>query len=248
MQVSQFEIYRLVQRALEGLGAGYGVDRDAAFAVAWLEARGLPGLASLAADLARLERGIGPTKLEPGARSDFAIDAGGASAIAFAGAVLDLLIARATAPGTGRARLRLRRCCSPLSLIPAAAENGSGVALQLAWQGQRSLIRVRVEADGGATLFLSPGEELRTALLAPATSEVEIQVALSSEALPPPKSGLIAVLDREGLARRLAHSLDHGIDVDPTIWRRIDEVAARVQVPASEESRLKGAGGGDANA
>ena len=44
MRASQFEIYRLVQRAMEALGAGYGVDRDAARMTAWLEARGLPGL------------------------------------------------------------------------------------------------------------------------------------------------------------------------------------------------------------
>ena len=55
MRVSQFEIYRLVQRALEGSGAPYGVDRDGAQAVAWLESRGLPGLRLLQEDLPFLE-------------------------------------------------------------------------------------------------------------------------------------------------------------------------------------------------
>jgi len=55
-------------------------------------------------------------------------------------------------------------------------------------------------------------------------------------------------LDSGELARRYENSLAQGIEVDDALWRRIDAVAARVQVPASTESRLKGAGGGDANA
>src|ERR1700740_1798531 len=89
MRVSQFEIYRLCQRALEGLGAPYGVDQDGARAVAWLEVRGLPGLTLLGADLAQLDGGFAGLRLRAGA----AVDAAGRSAIAFCGAVVDLLVA-----------------------------------------------------------------------------------------------------------------------------------------------------------
>ncbi len=247
MQVSQFEIYRLVQRALEAVGAGYGVDRDGARAVAWLEARGLPGLAQLAADLADLEHGIRPPKLEPGASSELDVAAGGGSAVAFAGAVIDLVVGRAAASASRQAGLRLRQCRSPLFLIPAAVENGRGFALALSWRGPSGDVVARLEADGRFSLFLARGKELRLALLGLAPSDVEIDAAASHEALPPVQAGLVMVLDRDELGRRLAHFLDHGVDVDPAIWRRIDDVAARVQVPASEESRIKGAGGGDAN-
>src|SRR5215469_5619050 len=103
MRVSQFEIYRLVQRALEGSGAPYGVDRDGALAVAWLEARGLPGLRLLRADLPGLDGKIDGLKFR---REE--IDAGGLSSIAYGSAVID--IAR------GFPSLRLRRCRSPLFL------------------------------------------------------------------------------------------------------------------------------------
>src|SRR5258706_6551289 len=98
MQVSQFEILRLVQRALEGLGAGYGVDRDGARAVAWLEAHGLPGLAALAANLPDLERGIRPPRLESGSAGGLALDARGAPAITVARAAIDLVSAHPSAP------------------------------------------------------------------------------------------------------------------------------------------------------
>src|ERR1700752_1632967 len=96
MGVYQFEIYRLCQRALEGLGAPCGVAQDGARAVAWLEARGLPGLALLRRDLASLEGGFAGLRLQAGE----AIDASGRSVIAFCGAVVDLLVALAAKDGT----------------------------------------------------------------------------------------------------------------------------------------------------
>src|SRR6516164_8110614 len=107
MRVSQFEIYRLVQRALEGSGAPYGVDRDGAQAIAWLEAHGLPGLRLLLADLTGLDGKFRGLKL---GREE--IDASDRSAIAYGSAVIDL--------ARGWPALRLRRCRSPLFLLPAA--------------------------------------------------------------------------------------------------------------------------------
>lgn len=242
MQVSQFEIHRLVQRALEGLGAGYGADRDGGRAVAWLEAHGLPGLAALGADLPDLERGIRPPRLEYDGAGDPALEAGGASAITFASAAIDLALARAAA--SGRSRLRLRRCRSPLYLIPAALEGASGAAIALDWPA----VIVRIEGEGALTLMSAPGLDLPAGLLDRAPCDIEIHVAPKGPDLPKTRGDLSEILGQDELARRLAQSLDHGITVDPALWRRIDAVAARVQVPASEESRRKGAGGGDANA
>src|SRR5258708_36921108 len=89
MRVSQFEIYRLVQRALEGSGAPYGVDRDGAQAVAWLESRGLPGLRILQEDLPLLEgrfTGLALTRDAGG----IGIDAAGISVIAYGRGGIDL--------------------------------------------------------------------------------------------------------------------------------------------------------------
>jgi acyl-coenzyme A synthetase/AMP-(fatty) acid ligase len=59
--------------------------------------------------------------------------------------------------------------------------------------------------------------------------------------------GVLPALSAENLAARLDDSLAKGIAADPALWRRLDAVAARVQVPASAASRERGAGGGDAN-
>ncbi len=247
MKVSQFEIHRLAQRALEGLGAVYGVDRDGARATAWLEARGLPGLARLSQDLGGLENAFHPPRLRTGGGVDLVIDAGGRCALAFAGAAVDLSIGRTARFDDRPVSLRLERCRSPLFLLPLVSfASARGFNFTVAWQVPGSRFVGRFE-DGGCLFHLSPGGELAAALLDDGPREVEI-LSTAGGNLPPAESGLAVVLDEGELARRFARSLDHGVAVDLATWGRIDKVAARVQVPASEESRLKGAGGGDANA
>jgi Protein of unknown function (DUF3726) len=221
MRVSQFEIYRLVQRALEGSGAPYGVDRDGAQAVAWLESRGLPGLRLLQEDLPLLEgrfTGLTLTRNTEGIE----IDATGVSAIAYGSAVIDLARDGAT--------LHIHRCRSPLFLLPAAV--AVSAALEFRWGDI-----LCAHGDTGASLWFGAGE----ALLDPTPCEVQIRSRSAAMSARPS-------LDPAELARRYEISLAQGIEVDDALWRRIDAVAARVQVPASTESRLKGAGGGDANA
>jgi Protein of unknown function (DUF3726) len=215
MRVSQFEIYRLVQRALEGSGAPYGVDRDGAQAAAWLESRGLPALRLLLADLPGLEGSFQGLKLSGGE-----IDAAGRSAIAYASAVIDL--------ARGRPALRLRHCRSPLFLLPAAT---AVPGLSLAWRRAAGAVFCR---DG----FLHGSE---AALLDAAPADIEIRAGGMVPA------NLPVFLGPPELARRYGEALQQGVEVEDDIWRRIGAVAQRVQVPASTESRLKGAGGGDAN-
>jgi Protein of unknown function (DUF3726) len=223
MRVSQFEIYRLVQRALEGAGAPYGVDRDGAQAVAWLESRGLPGLRLLQEDLPLIEGRFTGLQLK-GSPGGIEIDAAGAPAIAYGSAVIDL--------ARGASVLRLFRCRSPLFLLPAAVAGGA--PLELRWR------KILCRAEDSAFLWNSEGGNAEAVLLDSAPTQVEILRASTAMSAPP-------FLDPAELARRYEISLAQGIQVDDELWRRIDAVAARVQVPASTESRLKGAGGGDAN-
>ena|SRR5450432_3070988 len=230
MRVSQFEIYRLIQRAMEALGAGYGVDRDAARCVAWLQARGLPGLAAFDSELPRLEAGLPAARIQSRGEGELVIEAGG-SALASAGAVLDLAVTAG--------RLRLQGCTTPLFLIPGAAEAAKNYPLSLAWRIAAG--EVLLAFGDGPTLFLAPGTDIRSALLA----EPRGDVVIGRAAAVPPQAA--PALTAETLVARLDESLNKGITVDLELWRRLDAVAARVQVPASETSREKGAGGGDAN-
>jgi hypothetical protein len=236
MQVSQFETHRLIQRAVEALGASFGVDRDAARSVAWLQARGLPALELFDRELATLESGLPAARLQGQSGSETIIDIAG-SAIACAGAVADIAVAKFRQLGS--ARIRLRGCTSPLFLIPALADAASPSA-SLKWVVDED--EVSVTAGGGEATIFFPGDvSLNEALAIPRGDTL-----ISVPALAPPP-GLIAVCTPLKMAERLNAVLSWGNDVDPALWRRIEAVAARVQVPASETSRERGAGGGDAN-
>jgi hypothetical protein len=50
------------------------------------------------------------------------------------------------------------------------------------------------------------------------------------------------VLDAERLAAAAARSLADGVSPDPESWARLQALAAKVLVPATEQSHLTGAG------
>ena len=239
MRASQFEIYRLVQRAMEALGAGYGVDRDAARTIAWLEARGLPGLAAFARDLPALERGLPSPTLTRQSSGTIRVDGGEGSAIAFAGAAMDLLAAAANVNGSARL---ICRCSSPLFLIPAALEIARGRFMAVGWQTAGGDVSALLAGDGAISLHAAGAPE--AALLAPSVGEAVVEMAAMPLQTPP---GLDLALDARALAERHVRSLNEGVEVPDALWKRLDAEAARVQVPASSTSRERGAGGGDAN-
>ncbi len=249
MRISQNEIYRLCQRALEGLGAPTGVDRDGALAVAWLEARGLPGLDLLARDMAHLDGDFGPPAAMTLDGPQTRIDAAGQSAVAMCGAVVDVAAAAAEAAVERRASVRLLRCRSPLFLLPPAARcSERGTSFRLAWRAGGRHLASLVAAPGLVSIHAAPCILLEGLLADNEPAEVEI---LCTHRVPlPPTDGRLPppALDMEALAERLSRALALGVEVTRETWQRVAEVAARVQVPASEESRVRGAGGGDANA
>lgn len=251
MRVSQFEIYRRCQRVLEGLGAPDGIDREGAEAVAWLEARGLPGLALLVRDLPRLLGGFGP--LVPrqagaaGGPPESMIDLAGQSAVACGGLLVEHVEVEAAAATGGTATLRLARCRAPLFLLPFAvgrAAFGRGFAISWTQAGGDIGGVVRSRDD----YVLGGAETLRDRwMLAPMPVAVTIVCRPADGGAALPDKGL-PFLDAALVRRRHADSLAEGIEVDDSVWQRLGEVAARVLVPATADSRARGAGGGDANA
>jgi hypothetical protein len=245
MLVSQFEIYRICQRSLEGLGAPYGIDRDGAAAAVWLEARGLPGLALLAGDLERLAKpnafaGLTPRMSEAGSA---ALDADGRPAVVFQGAAVDYLLLLALRAPDGRGQLAIEHCRSPLFFLPAAvAVLGAGASLRLAWGDVAANI-----GAGGLSIQVVSGQSRLTAL--GEAGPFSVRLAYDRSVAPAaPVPGSKAGPTEAELTLAYDRSLQEGVSVDEGLWQRLSTIAARVQVPASEVSRIRGAGGGDANA
>lgn len=246
MRVSQNEVYRTAQRALEGAGAAYGVDRDGAEAVAWLAARGLPGPALLAQALERMEDAFAPLAPPRQLHGTPLIDLGGRPAVAWAAAVIDCLD---LAQRAGMERLRLRACRWPLFLLPAALRHAQrGWAIQLRWNVGTAAVICALHGADGCRIIVEGGPPDLTPLF---LNSAPVGVVLDAAGRNARVVGRIAdvqLVDAPALDAALARSLTEGIEVDDAVWARLAGAARRVLVPASEESRARGAGGGDANA
>lgn len=216
MIVTLAELESLGKRALAGRGAPPGIDEDAAAATAWLESRRLPALAALVAQLDRQ-----PIALQPPAGADGRLDARGQSAVLLGGMLID----QAMLSGPDDA-LVVESLADPLFLLPLADKRRkAGWSFALQWAEG---LGASVDADAGVALL---GEEERLALGGPVAVTIACRLGPLDQPAPP-----------SDLDSRRRRTLAEGLVVDDALWRRLTEHGASALVPATAESRLRGAG------
>ncbi len=232
MHSSYDEIRRISFRALDAGGAAAGIDEDSAHAVAWLEAVGLPGLATLADALDASDPSSRSSGLEisPTVSPAKVINAGGQSAVFHAASVVDLLIADAQSSNTSAAALTLHGCMHPLMLAASAARFcPRGATISATWRGVEFTIKrgkaLMAENGPDATEWLDPSA---------------FDVSLSCSFAPPAEQTQAGA----NLTDRLENALRSGLDVDGEAHVRISDYAVKILVPETEASRLGGAGAG----
>ncbi len=241
------EVHRICQKAAEGAGAPAGVDVDAAEGAVWLAAHGLDALAGLTAVLEGLADGsarcgFGDEAAAAGRDTLDVVDKAGALV---APGLVDLLVARAAADGRA-GRLRATGLSVPLFLLPAAAryaEDGWHFRFVLSGPDGGCFV-LDVLPERGATIMGPAGVESAAAVLSETGGfGLEAVCARSTDDLPDAGEEGLAVWAGPGaLAAAVAHSLAEGLMVTPELWARLQALAAEVLVPATEESRLRGAG------
>ena len=227
MIVTLNEVQRACQKALFGAGVPAGLDDDAAAAAVWLEARGLSALAPFAHALESCAENAAEaivTETAPGA-----VDAGGRSAALVGSPVIDMAVARANSHGA--ATLKVTGLRAPRFLIPWAAHYlEDGWAFSLTWNGRAA----RVRPAGGVLLY---GD-----WAAPDEGPREVTVACGSSEPGAFEAPLPVACRNADLEARAKLILSTGLEVDDAVWHRIARHARRALVPATEESRMRGAG------
>ena len=238
MRVSQFEIYRVCQRVIEGAGAPDGVDDDAGHDIAWLEARGLPGLACLARDMEPAPAASGVVS-----RDGAALDMNGAPSVFAAGNIVGFAVASALGLAGEAATIAVRRCASPIFLLPAAAGHAhDGATLRIAWRSavgetaflaDRAGVRIASHDDTPDARALLAGDG------APVEVTIECRAKAGSAAVP---DGMTVRIAPDDLARHYDDALANGVEVDEGVWQALKILSRKVLVPNSDRSRLRGAG------
>ena len=222
---SYYEVYTNTQRAFSGLGFSYGSDEDAAFITTWLELCGLNGIKLLNLKIKDLDNSfnanIDPSKIN----SDF--DCNNKSTLMIGPGLIDFLISKVN--NNINFKITMKNCDDPIFLIPllykyAKKNINSQIISNHKIQAQITNTNIAVNKEIISTTYQEDFELLLTKNI---INEKKLDIHIQSS--------------------KINEMLSNGINPDKKSWDQISDIAFRTFVPESEESRSKGAGGGDAN-
>ena len=222
---SYYEVYTNTQRAFSGLGFSYGSDEDAAFITTWLELCGLNGIKLLNLKIENLDNNfnanIDPSKIS----SEF--DCNNKSTLMIGPGLIDFLISKVN--NNINFKITLKNCDDPIFLIPllykyAKKNINSQINSSHKIQAQITNKNIAVNKEIISTTYQEDFDLLLTKNI---ISEQKLDIHIQSS--------------------KINEMLLNGINPDKKSWDQISDIAFRTFVPESEESRSKGAGGGDAN-
>ena len=222
---SYYEVYTNTQRAFSGLGFTYGSDEDAAFITTWLEIFGLDGIKLLKLKIEELDNtfnaSIDPSKI------NHEFDCENKSLLVIGPGLIDYLVSKIDKRDDFK--LTFKNCSDPIFLIPllykyAKKNIYSQFLLDQKIDVQITNENIRVNREIISTNYQRNFDLLLTKKI---FNEQKLDINISSS--------------------NINNLLSKGINPDKESWEQISKIAFRTFVPESEESRAKGAGGGDAN-
>ena len=223
MSYSYYEVYTNAQRAFSGLGFPYGADEDAAYIISWLEAFELDGIHLLSIIKKKIDSNfngvLGNNKLTN------QINLENRSCLMIGPGLIDFLNFH-TLKNNG-IKIEFQNCSDPLFLIP------------LLYRAVKKNIFSKIISQNKIYTVLGKNEifihddiknnKCENFILNLSTNEYQID-------------------NEEALDYNLLNTnISNGLNPNQSSWDEISDLAFRTYVPESEESREKGAGGGDAN-
>ena len=222
---SYYEVYTNTQRAFSGLGFTYGSDEDAAFITTWLEIFGLDGIKLLKLKIEELDNTFNAS-IDPSKIND-EFDCKNKSFLMIGPGLIDYLVSKIDKRDDFK--LTFKNCSDPIFLIPllykyAKKNIYSQFLLDQKIDVQITNENIRVNREIISTNYQRNFDLLLTKKI---FNEQKLDINISSS--------------------NINNMLSKGINPDKKSWDQISKIAFRTFVPESEESRAKGAGGGDAN-
>ena len=223
MSYSYYEVYTNAQRAFSGLGFPYGADEDAAYIISWLEAFELDGIHLLSIIKKKIDSNfngvLGNNKLTN------QINLENRSCLMIGPGLIDFLNFHTLK--NNDINIEFQNCSDPLFLIP------------LLYRAVKKNIFSKIINKNKIYAVLGKNEifihddiknnKCENFILNLSTNEYQID-------------------NEEALDYNLLNTnISNGLNPNQSSWDEISDLAFRTYVPESEESREKGAGGGDAN-
>jgi len=223
---SYYEVYTNALRAFEGLGFPYGADEDSAFIITWLELYNLDGVHLLASNINKFDQKF--DGVIDHINSDNLINLKKKSSLMVAPGIVDYLVSKIKT--IDDQILVIENCTYPIFFIPLLAN--------LLKKNICSIIR---NANNIVCLIDGNKISISNKLLKNLEMQQNFSIALTK------KNNVFNNLDINIDLTNKKESLSLGLNPKKQDWGKILQIASRIYVPESDESREKGAGGGDAN-
>ena len=222
---SYYEVYTNAQRAFSGLGFSYGSDEDAAFITTWLEVCGLNGIKLLSSKIDELDNNFNAIIDPKSITSEF--DCKNKSSLMIGPGLVDYLVSKLN--DSFDFKIIIKNCSDPIFLIPLLYKySKKNISSELISNkkvfAQVTNKNISIIKDLVCLSFLEDFELILTKNI------------INEK-----------ILDTNIKPSYINEAIAKGINPDLKSWKKISEIAFRTFVPESEESRAKGAGGGDAN-
>ena len=224
MSYSYYEVYTNAQRAFSGLGFPYGADEDAAYIISWLEAFELEGFNLFSSIQKKIDNNFNGA-LENNKLFN-KINLEKRSCLMIGPGLIDFLNFHTLK--NNEINIEFQNCSDPLFLIPllyrAIKKN---IFSKIINQNKIYVVL------GKNNIFIHDdikNNDCSDFILNLSTNEYQISKEINSMDY--------NILDT---------NISNGLNPDQSSWDEISDLAFRTFVPESEESREKGAGGGDAN-
>lgn len=253
MKVSFNELQGLSRKAFIGIGFEEGDANDAADMVVWMETHGLDGIESLRLGLEFIldeDKSQSPEIIYQDADL-CVVDAQNRTVLGNASLAIELGYAKCRARGLSVTKIR--RCHNRMLIIGylsrVARRNMSVTAF---WRNAHEpLTEILVsfkagKAEPNICMYSLDDVPDDTEPNSGITLVMVNHVNLLPDFKTDKKLNNLLRQDKHSMHRRQQHSLTEGIDIDPQLWERLKELAARILVEASDDSR-QGAGAGSSD-
>ena len=241
MSFSYYEVYITSLRALTGMGFPYGVDEDAAFMTTWLELHKLGGIQKLAELSNQLDQEFNGKIDLDSVKSNNSIDLHHISLLMKGPSLFDYLYEKTKK--NNYIEVILENCIDPIFIIPLAERLSKKLeSIKAGWLDDKKKkvgtsvsknkiligdIEDSVEIiDGQALLKFSIDDKYKL------SENIELNIKNI-------KHEIDGAIEQDHLKQSLKPHSMH--------WDILLEYAHKTFVPSSDESRIRGAGGGNDN-
>lgn len=230
MGYSYYEIYTTSQRAFRGMGFPFGADEDAAHIIAWLELNKFNGVDILKKNINQIDQNYnGVLNINESISN---IDFKKKSILIKGSGLIDFILS--SIDNENKKSIIISNCFNGILFLPLLYKANKNIKyLELIYKDSDKIVNIYKIYDN--KIFYETDENNM--------NNNEVKITLSNQNLNKTKNFSKEIINKNIIQQNLSKS----ITPNENHWSKISIIANRVFVPESEESRNKGAGGGDAN-